>query len=115
MAIINPAKRILRHGAARIAGPPTVFAIAVLATFAVLAIAAATQPRDIVLPLLSTLLFVMAALVALLAWTHRRAFGQDQVTYWDVAGALTLIGICAAATIEPDQMVRFLQSDRTQN
>ena len=33
----------------------------------------------------------------------------DNVTYRDVAGALTLIGLCAAATIDSDQMMRLAQ------
>ena len=36
----------------------------------------------------------------------------DNVTYADVAGALTLIGLCAAATIDPEQMVRLVESGR---
>ena len=34
---------------------------------------------------------------------------QDQLTYWDVAGALTLFGICVASQVEPDQMVRLIE------
>ena len=33
------------------------------------------------------------------------------VTYADVAGALTLIGLFAAATIEPEQLVRLVGDD----
>jgi hypothetical protein len=40
---------------------------------------------------------------------------RNQVTYADVAGALTLIGLCAAATIDPDQMVRLVEGGRAEN
>ena len=51
--------------------------------------------------------------VALVAWRRPRRRGP-RLTYWDVAGALTLIGICVAAAIEPEQMVRLVAgTDRT--
>jgi len=52
------------------------------------------------------LLFVLAAAVALVAW-RRPALGP-RLTYWDVAGALTLSGLCVAAAVEPEQMVRLV-------
>ena len=62
--------------------------------------------KDHVLPTVSTLLFVGAAAVALIAWRHpTRGSG---LSYWDVAGVLTFIGICVATAIEPDQMVRLV-------
>jgi hypothetical protein len=62
--------------------------------------------RDALLPATSTLLFVFAAVVALIAW--RSPVPARQFTYWDAAGLLTLIGICAAAAVEPEQMVRLV-------
>ncbi len=50
--------------------------------------------------------FVLAALVALLAW-QRPAQGPH-LSYWDVAGAFTLIAIAVAALVEPDQMIRIV-------
>jgi hypothetical protein len=62
--------------------------------------------KDHVLPGVSTLLFALAAAVALIAW--RRPTRGPRLCYWDVAGVLTFIGICVAAAIEPDQMVRLV-------
>ena len=82
---------------------------AVLTAFAAWALFAMTFPRDFVLPAISTLFFVLAALVALVAWCRGRPSEHDTLSYWDVAGALTLIGICAAALVDPHQMVRLVE------
>jgi hypothetical protein len=62
---------------------------------------------DLTLPLVATLLFVLAAVVAFVAWSRGAATGY-RLTYWDVAGALTFIGIGTAALIEPEQMLRLV-------
>ena len=67
---------------------------------------AQSPSKDHVLPTVSTLLFVLAAAVALIAW--RRPTRGPRLSYWDVAGVLIFIGICVAAAIEPDQMVRLV-------
>lgn len=61
--------------------------------------------RDLVIPVVSTATLALAAAFALLAW-RRREEDPSRVTYGDVAGALVLVGLCAAATIEPDHLVR---------
>jgi hypothetical protein len=108
MAITQPARRF-SPGPWRL-GPPAAFAAAVLSAFAVMLLGAATLPRDVVVPLTSMLLFAVAGAVALVAWSHGRPSRQAQhVTYWDVAGALTFIGICAAALVDPDQLLRLVE------
>ena len=77
-----------------------------IAGFAAWVRRAAMLPPDAVMPVVSTLLLVLAAVFALIAWRHGR-MDPDNVTYRDVAGALTLIGLCAAATIDSDQMMRL--------
>ena len=52
------------------------------------------------MPAVATLLLVLAAGFAVVAW-RQRSEDPARVTYTDVAGALTLIGLCAAATIDP--------------
>jgi hypothetical protein len=111
MAITHPASRFTRDPWS--IGPPVTFAAAVLAAGAILALASATLPGDSVLPLTSLLLFVVAGAVALVAWSRGRPSRQAaHVTYWDVAGALAFIGICAAALVDPDQMVRLIEAQR---
>ena len=38
-----------------------------------------------------------------------RACEQSRMTYWDVAGALNLFGICVASQVDAEQMVRFVE------
>jgi hypothetical protein len=83
-------------------GPQIVFVGALAAAVAT----AAVLDQSLSLPAVSTLLFVLAAAVALIAW--RRPRRGPRLSYWDVAGVLTFIGICVAAAIEPDQMVRLV-------
>jgi hypothetical protein len=54
----------------------------------------------------SLLLFLLAAVIAVIAW--RRPVPHHQFSYWDAAGALTLVGLCVAATVEPEQMIRIV-------
>jgi hypothetical protein len=123
MAITHPAKNFARRSSPWMLGPQVTFAVVLLIAFAVLEVSTTMLPSDFVVPLTSTLLFVLAGLVALVAWSRGRpseqAPGNDQatlqVTYWDVAGALTFIGICAASLIDPDQMVRLMEGTQSEN
>ena len=106
MTMPSPSRGVARRYGAWPGGPQIAFSASVLAAFAILATCWLTLPRDLAFPLVSALLFVLAALVALAGWSRRPAAAQ--VTYLDVAGALTLIGIFAAALVDPDQMVRLV-------
>ena len=96
MAITHSVKDFARRSGPWMLGPPVTFAVVLLIAFAVLVVSTTMLPSDLVFPLTSTLLFVLAGLVALVAWSRGRpseqAPGTDQatpqVTYWDVAGAL---------------------------
>ena len=69
MPITNPARRLWRTEAAcGTRGPEVTFAATVLTAFAAIAACTAMLAAEFVLPAVSTLLFVMAALVALAAW-----------------------------------------------
>jgi hypothetical protein len=89
-----------------ITGPQIVFAGALAAVVVTAAVLGQSLSKDHVLPTVSTLLFVLAAAAALMAW--RRPIRGARLSYLDVAGALTFIGICVAAVIEPEQMVRLV-------
>ena len=91
-------------------GPQLGFATAALAG---LVAGSLTAPADLMMPVVATLLLTFAAGFAVIAW-RRRDEDPARVTYADVAGALTLIGLCAAATIDPDQLARIVESDSTQ-
>jgi len=101
----NPIERLRLGSPLSTSGPQIVFAGA-LAAVALAAVLAQSLSKDHVLPTVSTLLFVFAAAVALVGW--RRPMREARLSYWDVAGVLTFIGICVAAAIEPDQMVRLV-------
>lgn len=94
-------------------GPRVGFFAAVLAGFGLLIAArvSALTP-DLTMPVVASLFLASAAAIGAIAWWRGRA-DQGDVTYRDVAGALTLIGICAAAAIDADQMMRIVQSTNT--
>lgn len=89
-------------------GPRAVFVGTVVVGFAAWGIIQATATPDLVMPLVATLFFVLAVVVGPLAWL-RRGMSPLDVTYTDVVGALTLVGVFAAAAIEPEQMVRLIE------
>jgi hypothetical protein len=88
----------------RALGPELAFGAAVFASFAAWGASTMTLPPDLIMPVVATLFLGFAAVLAMFARRDRN-LDSGQVTYADVAGALTLIGLCAAATIDPDQMV----------
>ena len=98
----------------RALGPELAFGGAVFASFAAWAASTVTLPPDLIMPVVATLFLGFAAVLAMFARRDREP-GSGQVTYADVAGALTLIGLCAAATIDPDQMVRFVEGRNSEN
>ena len=111
MPTTNPAKPAYQAGL-RTRGPEITFAATVLTGFTAMAAGTVVLASDLVLPVASTLFFAMAVLAVLIALftSHgQHARGTDHITYWDVAGALTLFGICVASQIDPDQMVRLVE------
>ena len=109
LATTGQAKRFAHRSDPGAVGPWVAFAAAVLAAVAALAVATRMLPQDAVWPAVSTLLFAFAALVALVAWRIGQPSEREALSYWDVAGALTLIGICAGALVDPDQLVRLVE------
>ena len=93
-------------------GPAVTFAATVLATFVALALATVTLPREAVMPAASILFFLFAGLTAFLAWYSGQTTRHRALSYWDVAGALTLFGIFAGTLTEPDQLVRLIETQR---
>jgi hypothetical protein len=111
MTITNKAKQNVQRGGAGAAGPAVAFAATVALALVALMLATLTLPRDLVLATTSSVFFAFAAVVALIAWR----FGQSSrsaLSYWDVAGALTLFGICAATLMDSDQLVRLIETQR---
>jgi hypothetical protein len=94
-------------------GPWLAFAAAVFGGIAVWTGLSMTVTAGLVVPMVATLSFLFAAALAVVAWS-RAGENPAGVTYADVAGAITLIGLCIAATIEPEQMARIVARDSTQ-
>ena len=84
------------------------FAVAILACVLGWAVATRMLPPDAVMPRVSyACCSASRPLFGAIAWRRGRK-NPGNVTYADVAGALTLIGLFAAATIEPEQLVRLV-------
>jgi hypothetical protein len=105
MTITNPLRVRARSGEP-VLGPQLVLICALAAILTVGAAFHQTMSGDALLPGLSTLFFIMAAAVALIAW--QRPMPARHFSYWDAAGVLTVIGIGMAAAVEPEQMVRLV-------
>jgi hypothetical protein len=103
MSLTSPAEMI-RTGAP--VTPSIVFLGAVLIAVAV----GTLMPKGLGFVGLAFALFTAAALAAALSWALREASGPRHITYWDVAGALTFVGICAAALVQPEQLVGIAES-----
>lgn len=66
---------------------------------------------ELVLPALSLLLFAEAAVAVLVARLIRSEENSNDVTWWDFAGAFTLMGCAAAIFGEPDQAALFFEEE----
>ena len=93
-------------------GPWFAFAAAIMTASVIWTGLIAAIPAGLAVPIAVTLLFGFAAGLVLLSRLLRE--DATRITYADVAGALTLIGLCAAATIDPEQLARIVASDATQ-
>lgn len=85
-----------------------VLALSVLIAVPTLLIARLLDPA-LLLPVLSIVLFVGAAVAVIVArWVHAER-NSGYVTLWDIAGAFTLMGCAAAIFSEPDQVAQFFE------
>ena len=106
MTITNSIEHLRTVATRPATGPVLVLAGALAATLTAAAVWQPSVAREALVPAAATLLFIFAAGVALLAWL--RPLPYRHFTYWDAAGVLTFLGICAAATVEPEQMVQLV-------
>ncbi|NWG26803.1 MAG: hypothetical protein HXY30_20685 [Pseudorhodoplanes sp.] len=91
-----------------IRGPSAAFLAAVAATFAGMGLLGLYWPAPLLLPAASLAMLAAASAVAAVALL-RPAPGPG-LTYWDVSGALTLAGICAALLSEPEQVIPLIEN-----
>jgi hypothetical protein len=92
-------------------GPQLGFAAATLSAFAAWSGLIVSVPQALLMPVIASLFLLFAVGFGLVAW-RRRGEDPTRVTYADVAGALTLIGLFAASTLDPDQVVRVVVGHR---
>lgn len=114
MAITDKTRQNAQRGKAGAHGPAAAFGTTVLLALAALTVAALALPKDFALAAASSAFFAFAAIVALIAWRFGRT-DDKSLSYWDVAGALTLFGICAATLMDSDQLVSLIESQRAQS
>jgi hypothetical protein len=107
-----PSRRILRPDRDRTVrwGPLLIMAGAIALCFAGGMYLVQAHSTEVLPPVISALLFTLGGVVAAVAWS-RPPSDADLPNYRDVAGALVLLGICVAAAIEPDQMVRLVEGN----
>jgi hypothetical protein len=110
MTIFNPIETVQRTSLQPTTGPQLVLAGSITAVMVFAALVQQALPQAALLPATCAALFVLAAVVALLAWW--RPVPARQFTYWDASGVLTLIGVFACAMVEPGDMVRLLADER---
>jgi hypothetical protein len=94
------------HGKELMAG---ILLAALLATLAIRNLV----PADALAPAIVTLLFAAGAATAGAAWLCRTY--RFRITWFDLAGSLTFIGVVISVLIEPDQLIRLCGvSDQTE-
>lgn len=71
-----------------------------------------TVPTPLVLPAICVLATLSAGALALIAWATAQRLAAA-LSYWDVAGALTLIGVFAALLSEPELALPLIDNQRT--
>jgi hypothetical protein len=84
----------------------------VAATGAGFAAALVLLPPALVLPVTAIGLLLAAATLAALAWLTPGEVGRSRIVFFDIAGALAVIGLCAALLGEPEQAIALIEPDR---
>jgi hypothetical protein len=93
-------------------GPQTLALALLIAGFGAFSLLVLFLPPPLVLPAISTLLLAAAGGIALIAWRGPKPH-QSMLSYWDIAGAVTFIGIAAALMSEPDQALPLFEASRS--
>jgi hypothetical protein len=105
MRLNNPARL---PTAGRIAGGSAV-ALVAMAVLLAATLALWALPFELVLPSLCVAALTGAFVVGGVAWKFGRPPAAS-LSYWDIAGALALIGMGAAMLSEPDQVLSLLDA-----
>lgn len=106
MPVRIPAAQPRRH----LDGPWTAIMAATGVLAATALLSAAHLPRSLLLPTLSVAMIALAGVVAAAAWRFHHPRVPGRLSYWDLAGALTLFGIAAALLSDPAEVIPLLES-----
>jgi hypothetical protein len=106
MAFIERSQIVRRHPPSRSGRPKELFAAAMVLALTVAMVLRTMLSLDALAPAVATLLFVLAAAAAGGALLCRG--DRLRMTWFDVAGVLTFVGVAITILIEPDQMVRLV-------
>ena len=90
-------------------GPRILFAASLVVTAVFAAITLSVLPREALVPVTITFIFLLGAVVALVA--SQTSVSTQQFTYWDAAGLLAAIGMIACAMVEPVELARLVDDD----
>lgn len=99
-------RRSVRDRSVAILAPHLALSLLVLLAAAPIVLVAALVPRVAVLPTLSLVAIVIAAIAGAMAWWRNASRHAAGVTLWDVAGALMLIGCAAAMMSQPENLMQ---------
>lgn len=94
-------------------GPKLAAAIVAIAGVLATGAVAWTAPSPLVLPILSVMAIVTAGAAAAIAWMTAQRLAATSITYWDIAGALTFIGIFAALLSDAGQALPLLETQQS--
>lgn len=95
-------------------GPKLVAAIVAIAGMLASGAVAWTAPSPLVLPIVSVMAVCAAGAAAVMAWMTAQRLAATSITYWDIAGALTFIGIFAALLSDAGQVLPLLETQRSE-
>jgi hypothetical protein len=84
---------------------------AIAAASAALIVALFLLPPAMVFPVTGLALVLAAATFAAIAWASPPEVG-NRLVFWDIAGAMTVLGLCAALLGEPEQAIALIERDR---
>jgi hypothetical protein len=100
----SPVARMIAFGRSFGALTALSIAVAVPAAFILYAL----EPH-LVLPAFSVLLFSVAALAAVIAFSIKTRKNTENLNLWDVAGGLVITGCAASVMGEPEQVAQLFE------
>jgi hypothetical protein len=101
-----------RTGSARerIFSPSLAFGVSIVGAFSMAAASRYFLPAELIVPVTASFLLALAAALAFAGWHQRQEIISERLTCWDVAGALTFIGIGLSSLIDPEHLMPLVEA-----